>query len=173
MITELFTSLSIDRNNYWTNNWWNEYKFSKCDWFGRNSECSGQSSANITEISNNYTQFRDHKSAHEYFNDNFKNNKFGHACSIWDRLGLISYWVPIAFFCCGSLLCYHVGSTAVNKMVHTVPSSQTKKTVMVLHCEVIGSKYIIVWIQDGRNTNIENIFKRKEISYRIVGVFFI
>ena len=34
---------------------------------------TGQSSENITEIPNNYSQF-DHKSAHEYFNDNFKNN---------------------------------------------------------------------------------------------------
>ena len=34
----------------------------------------GQSSKNITEIPNNYSQFRYHKSAHEYFNDNFKNN---------------------------------------------------------------------------------------------------
>ena len=46
----------------------------------------GQSSANITEIPNNYSQFRYHKSAHEYLNDNFKNNEFGHACSICDRL---------------------------------------------------------------------------------------
>jgi hypothetical protein len=42
----------------------------------------GQSSANITEIQNNYSQFRFHKSAHEYFNENFKNNEFGHAFSI-------------------------------------------------------------------------------------------
>ena len=41
----------------------------------------GQSSANITEIPNNYSQFRYHKSAHEYFYDNCKNN----ACSICDR----------------------------------------------------------------------------------------
>ena len=34
----------------------------------------GQSSANITQIPNNYSQFRYHKSVHEYFNDNFKNN---------------------------------------------------------------------------------------------------
>jgi hypothetical protein len=40
----------------------------------------GQSSANITEILNNYSQFRYHKSAHEYFNGNFKNNEIGHAC---------------------------------------------------------------------------------------------
>lgn len=46
----------------------------------------GQSSENTTEIQNNYSQFRYHKSAHEYFNDNFKNNEFGHACSICDRL---------------------------------------------------------------------------------------
>ena len=46
----------------------------------------GQSSANITEILNNYSQFRYHKSAHEYFNDNFKNNEYGHPCSICDRL---------------------------------------------------------------------------------------
>ncbi|XP_072947697.1 uncharacterized protein [Epargyreus clarus] len=45
-----------------------------------------QSSANTTEIPNNYSQFRYHKLAHEYFNDNFKNNEFGHACSICDRL---------------------------------------------------------------------------------------
>ena len=32
----------------------------------------GQSSANITEIPNNYSQFRYHKLAHENFN--FKNN---------------------------------------------------------------------------------------------------
>ena len=35
----------------------------------------GQSSSNTTEIPNNYSQFRYHKSAHEYFNDNFKNNE--------------------------------------------------------------------------------------------------
>ena len=35
----------------------------------------GQSSASITEIPNNYSQFRYHKSVHEYFNDNFKNNE--------------------------------------------------------------------------------------------------
>ena len=46
----------------------------------------GQSSANITEIPNNYSQFRYHKSALEYFNNNLKNNEFGHACSICDRL---------------------------------------------------------------------------------------
>lgn len=46
----------------------------------------GQSSANVTEIPNNYSLFRYHKSAHEYFKDNFKNNEFGHACSICDRL---------------------------------------------------------------------------------------
>ena len=34
----------------------------------------GQSSANITENPNNYSQFRYHKSAHEYSNDIFKNN---------------------------------------------------------------------------------------------------
>lgn len=34
----------------------------------------GQSSENTTKIQNNYSQFRYHKSAHEYFNDNFKNN---------------------------------------------------------------------------------------------------
>ena len=34
----------------------------------------GKSSANITEIPNNYSQFKYHKSAHEYFNNNFKNN---------------------------------------------------------------------------------------------------
>lgn len=45
-----------------------------------------QSSANTTEISDNYSQFRYHESAHEYFNDNFKNHEFGHACSICDRL---------------------------------------------------------------------------------------
>ena len=42
----------------------------------------GQSSTNITEIPNNYSQFRYHKSAHENFNDNFKNNEFGHVCTI-------------------------------------------------------------------------------------------
>ena len=36
----------------------------------------GQSSANITEINNNFSQFRYHKTAHKYFNDNFKNNKW-------------------------------------------------------------------------------------------------
>ena len=46
----------------------------------------GQSSANVREIPNNYSQFRYHKSAHEYFNDNFKNIELGHACSICDRL---------------------------------------------------------------------------------------
>ena len=45
----------------------------------------GQSSANITNILNNYSQFRYHKSGHEYFNNNFKNNELGHACSISDR----------------------------------------------------------------------------------------
>ena len=45
----------------------------------------GRSSAIITEIPNNYSQFRYHKSAHEHFNDNFKNNEFGHVCSICDR----------------------------------------------------------------------------------------
>lgn len=45
-----------------------------------------QSSANTTEIPDNYSQFRYHESAHEYFNDNFKNHEFGHACSICDRL---------------------------------------------------------------------------------------
>jgi len=45
-----------------------------------------QSSANITEIPNNYSQFRYHKSAHEYFHDNMI-NEFEHACSICDRLG--------------------------------------------------------------------------------------
>jgi hypothetical protein len=45
-----------------------------------------QSSANITEIANNYSRFRYHKSGHEYFNDYFKNNELGHACSICDRL---------------------------------------------------------------------------------------
>jgi hypothetical protein len=35
----------------------------------------GQSRANIIEIPNNFSQFRYHKSAHEYFNDNFKNNE--------------------------------------------------------------------------------------------------
>ena len=35
----------------------------------------GQSSANIIEIPNNFSQFRYHKSAHEYFNNNFKNNE--------------------------------------------------------------------------------------------------
>ena len=44
----------------------------------------GQSSANITEIPNNYSRFGYQKSAHEYFNDNFKINEFGHACSICD-----------------------------------------------------------------------------------------
>ena len=47
--------------------------------------------SNITEISNNCSQFRYHKSAHEYFNDNFKNNEFGHACSICDRLWFKKY----------------------------------------------------------------------------------
>ena len=45
-----------------------------------------QSSANRTEIPGNYSQFRYYKLAREYFNDNFKNDKFGHACSICDRL---------------------------------------------------------------------------------------
>lgn len=45
----------------------------------------GESSANVIEISNNYSQFRYHKSAHEYFNDNCKNNEFGHACAICNR----------------------------------------------------------------------------------------
>ena len=44
----------------------------------------GQSNANITEIPQHYSQFRYHKSAHEYFNDNFKNNEFEHTCSICD-----------------------------------------------------------------------------------------
>ena len=35
----------------------------------------GQSSANITEIPNNVSQFRYYKSAHGYFNDNFKNTE--------------------------------------------------------------------------------------------------
>jgi hypothetical protein len=35
---------------------------------------------------NNYSQFRYHKSVNEYFNDNLKNNEFGQACSICDRL---------------------------------------------------------------------------------------
>ena len=35
----------------------------------------GQPSANITEIPNNFSEFRYHKSAHEYFNDNLKNNE--------------------------------------------------------------------------------------------------
>ena len=38
----------------------------------------GQSSTNITEIPNNFSLFRYHKSAPEYFSDNFKNNEFGH-----------------------------------------------------------------------------------------------
>ncbi|XP_074105542.1 uncharacterized protein LOC141531548 isoform X2 [Cotesia typhae] len=46
---------------------------------------SNLSSANIAAIPNNYSQFRYHKTAHEYFIDNFKNNEFGHACSICDR----------------------------------------------------------------------------------------
>ena len=45
-----------------------------------------QSSANITEIPNNYSQCRYPKSAHEYLNDIFKNNEFGLTCSICDRL---------------------------------------------------------------------------------------
>lgn len=46
----------------------------------------GQSSANLTQIPDNYNLFRHHKSAHEYFKKNFKNNEFGHPCSICDRL---------------------------------------------------------------------------------------
>ena len=49
------------------------------------------SSANITEIPNDYSQFRYHKSAHVYFNNNFKNNRFGHSCSICDRLWFKKY----------------------------------------------------------------------------------
>lgn len=47
---------------------------------------NAEMSENTTQIQNNFSQFRYHKSAHEYFNDNFKNNEFGHACSICDRL---------------------------------------------------------------------------------------
>lgn len=36
--------------------------------------------------SNSYSNFHLHKFAHKYFIDNFKNNQFGHACSICDRL---------------------------------------------------------------------------------------
>ena len=42
----------------------------------------GQSSAKTIGIPYNYSLFRYHKSAHKYFNDNFKINEFGHACSI-------------------------------------------------------------------------------------------
>jgi hypothetical protein len=52
----------------------------------------GRSSANTTEMPNDCSQFRYHKSAHEYFNDNLKNNEFGHACSIFDRFGLKKIW---------------------------------------------------------------------------------
>jgi len=45
----------------------------------------GQSSANITEIPNNYSQFTYHKSAHKYFIDNFTINEFGQSCSICER----------------------------------------------------------------------------------------
>ena len=47
-----------------------------------NSQCV----AGLGEMPNNYSQFRCHKSAYEYFNDNLKNNEFGHACSICDRI---------------------------------------------------------------------------------------
>lgn len=46
----------------------------------------GQSGISEIEMSNNYSQFILHKSAHEYFYNNFKNNEFGHACSVCDRL---------------------------------------------------------------------------------------
>ncbi|KAK0179291.1 hypothetical protein PV327_005056 [Microctonus hyperodae] len=45
-----------------------------------------ESNANGTKITNNYSKLRCYKFVHKYFNDKFKNNKFGHDFSIYDRL---------------------------------------------------------------------------------------
>ena len=86
MITELYTSPNIEFteiiteriiNQMSTNSWsvagLEEMQNVVVEIFQQNLR--GQSSANITEIPNNYSQFRYHKSAHGYFNDNFKNTE--------------------------------------------------------------------------------------------------
>lgn len=51
-------------------------------YFGNNSD-----HANHHKAPNTYSNFHNHKFAHNYFTDNFVNNaQYGHACLICDRL---------------------------------------------------------------------------------------
>lgn len=45
-----------------------------------------EANSNQAQSSQHYSNFRMHSMAYKYFHDNFKNNKFGIACSICDRL---------------------------------------------------------------------------------------